>query len=128
MKQRGNQLDALLKNWSKYEKMLNDYSEGSGSAFEEAMKSANNWEGSLNKLSNTITEIVDNFVEADTVIGGLNLFNGLLQSINGVTKALGDLGTIGAIGGGILGAKSLGQRNRCRYNWLRGSRSHYCYG
>ena len=127
-KQRGNQLDALLKNWSKYEKMLNDYSEGSGSAFEEAMKSANNWEGSLNKLSNTITEIVDNFVEADTVIGGLNLFNGLLQSINGVTKALGDLGTIGAIGGGILGAKSLGQRNRCRYNWLRGSRSHYCYG
>ena len=108
--------------------MLNDYSEGSGSAFEEAMKSANNWEGSLNKLSNTITEIVDNFVEADTVIGGLNLFNGLLQGINGVTKALGDLGTIGAIGGGILGAKSLGQRNRCRYNWLRGSRSHYCYG
>jgi len=127
-KQRGNQLDALLKNWSKYEKMLNVYSEGSGSAFEEAMKSANNWEGSLNKLSNTITEIVDNFVEADTVIGGLNLFNGLLQGINGVTKALGDLGTIGAIGGGILGAKSLGQRNRCRYNWLRGSRSHYCYG
>lgn len=127
-KQRGNQLDALLKNWAKYEKMLNDYSEGSGSAFKESMKSANNWEGSLNKLSNTITEIVNNFVEADTVIGGLNLFNGLLQGINGVTNALGSLGTISAIGGGILGSKGLGQRNCCRYNRLRGSRSHYCYG
>ena len=95
---------------------------------EEAMKSANNWEGSLIRVSNTITEITSNFVKSDEVIGGLNGFNTLLQGINAVTKALGGLGTVGAIGGGILGSKGLGQRNCCRYNRLRGSRSHYCYG
>ena len=56
-KYRGNQLNALLENWSLYEKMLNDYAEGSGSAMEEAMKSANNWEGSMNRLGNTFTSI-----------------------------------------------------------------------
>lgn len=125
---RGNQLNALLENWDKYEKMLSEYSNGSGSAMDEAMKSANNWEGSLNRLSNTITDITGNFVKSDKVIGGLNGLNTLLQGINAVTKALGGLGTISAVGGGILGAKSLGQRNRCGYSWLRGSRSHYCYG
>lgn len=122
MKYRGNQLNALLENWDKYEKMLSEYSQGGGSAMEEAMKSANNWEGSLIRVSNTITEITSNFVKSDEVIGGLNGFNTLLQGINAVTKALGGLGTVSAIGGGILGSKGLGQRNCCRYNRLRGSR------
>lgn len=107
-KERGNQLNAILENWDKYEKMLSDYSEGSGSAMEEAMKSANNWDGSLNRLSNTITEITENFVKSDSVIGGLNGLNNFLQGINTITKTLGGLGTVGAIGGGILGTKGLG--------------------
>ena len=128
-KERGNQLNALLENWDKYEKMLNDYSQGSGSAMEEAMKSANNWQGSLNKLSNTITELVNNFVKADTVIGGLNGFNTLLQGINAVTKALGGLGTIVTVGGGIFGAKtSLDYRKHNTTQILHGSGKSYCYG
>ena len=46
-KYQANKLSALLSGWSDYEKMLVDYSEGTGSAAKEAEKSANNWEGSL---------------------------------------------------------------------------------
>lgn len=48
--------------------MLKDYSEGTGSAAIEAEKSANNWSGSLNKLSNSWTEFIGNFVKSDQVI------------------------------------------------------------
>lgn len=43
-KYQANKLSALLSGWSDYEKMLVDYSEGTGSAAKEAEKSANNWE------------------------------------------------------------------------------------
>lgn len=43
-KYRGNHLNALLEHWNMYEEMLEDYANGSGSAMNEAMKSANNWE------------------------------------------------------------------------------------
>ena len=107
-KYRGNQLNALLENWSLYEKMLKDYAEGSGSALEEAMKSANNWEGSMNRLSNTFTKVVNNIVKSDAVIAGTNGLNSLLSVIDKVTSKLGSLGTIGTISGGIAGAKGQG--------------------
>lgn len=108
MKYRGNQLNALLENWSLYEKMLKDYAEGSGSAMEEAMKSANNWEGSINRLDNTFTKIMNNIVNSDAVITITNSFNSLLTVIDKVTSKLGSLGTIGSIGGAYLGAKNWG--------------------
>lgn len=110
-KYRGNQLNALLENWSLYEKMLNDYAEGSGSAMEEAMKSANNWEGSMNRLGNTFTKVVNNIVKSDAVIAGANLFNGLLSGIDKVTSKLGSLGTIGLGAGLFAGVKNIG---KCR--------------
>ena len=100
-KYRGNQLNALLENWSLYEKMLNDYAEGSGSAMEEAMKSANNWEGSMNRLGNTFTKIMNNIVKSDAVITVTNSFNGFLSVIDKVTSKLGSLGTIG-LGAGLF--------------------------
>lgn len=107
-KYRGNQLNALLENWSLYEKMLKDYAEGSGSAMEEAMKSANNWEGSMNRLGNTFTKVVNNIIKSDAVIAGVNLFNGLLSGIDKVTSKLGSLGTIGLGAGLFAGAKNVG--------------------
>ncbi len=107
-KYRGNQLNALLENWTLYEKMLKDYASGSGSAIEEAMKSANNWEGSMNRLGNTFTKVVGNIVKSDAVITIADFFNTLLSGVDKLTSALGSLGTIGAISGGIAGAKNLG--------------------
>lgn len=110
-KYRGNQLNALLENWSLYEKMLKDYAEGSGSAMEEAMKSANNWEGSMNRLDNTFTKVVNNIIKSDVVIAGANLFNGLLSGIDKVTSKFKSLGTIGLGAGLFAGVKNTG---KCR--------------
>ncbi len=107
-KYRGNQLNALLENWDLYEKMLQDYASGSGSAMEEAMKSANDWEGSINRLGNTFTKVVSNIVKSDEVITIADFFNTLLSGVDKLTSALGSLGTIGAISGAIAGAKNLG--------------------
>lgn len=116
-KYRGNQLNALLENWSLYEKMLKDYAEGSGSAMEEAMKSANNWEGSMNRLGNTFTKVVNNIVKSDAVIAGANGLNGLLSVIDKVTSKLGSLGTIG-IGGSLILGRDKSEQRFCPL-WVR---------
>lgn len=94
-KHRGNQLNALLENWQTYEKMLVDYSNGSGSAMNEAMKSANNMEGSLNRLHNTWVKTVQNIADSDAVITIINGTNSLLDVLNKLTSKLGSIGTIG---------------------------------
>ena len=91
-----------------FDKMLKDYSEGEGSAFIEAQKSATNLEGSLNSLKNSWTELVNTFISADGLTDAVNMLNNFLQGVTDVTSALGSLGTIGVIGGGILGAKNAG--------------------
>lgn len=107
-KYRGNQLNALLENWDLYEKMLKDYASGSGSAMEEAMKSANNWEGSMNRLGNTFTKVVGNIVKSDAVITVANSFNSLLSIVDKLTSSLDSLGTI-SLGAGIFaGIKNVG--------------------
>lgn len=93
-KYHANKLAALLTGWDDYKKMLTDYSEGVGSAEEEAEKSANNWQGNLNKLSNSFTELVGTVVnsgEMTTIIKGLNTFT---NAITGVTSSTGALGTL----------------------------------
>ena len=100
-KYRGNQLNALLENWSTYEKMLAEYSEGAGSAMEEAMKSANNWEGSLNKLKNSWADTIGNIAKSDAVITIINGLDGIVTGINKLTSALGSIGTIG-LGAGLF--------------------------
>lgn len=95
-KYRANVLSSILSNWDKYEKMLGDYENSAGSAFEEAMKSANNWEGSLNRLSNTWTDIVGNIANSDGIIVGINALNSLFEVVNKLTSVLGTVGTAGA--------------------------------
>ena len=92
-----------------FDKMLVDYSQGSGSAMEEASKSANNLQGRLNALSNSWTEFVNSIVQSDTLKTGVNILNELVQGVTKLTSALTPLGTIGVIGGGILGANNLGK-------------------
>lgn len=109
-KDRGNQLNALLENWDLYEKMLNDYAAGSGSAMEEAMKSANNWEGSMNRLGNTFTKVMNNVVNSDAVITVINSFNSFLSVIDKITSKLKSLGTIGLGAGLFAGFKNVGKQ------------------
>ena len=100
-KLRSTQLDALLTHWSDYESMLQQYEDGMGSMSREAEKTANSWEGTWNKVSNTFTDTVDNIANSKAVIGLGNMLNGLLVGVNKLTGALGSLGTIG-LGAGLF--------------------------
>ena len=109
-KRHANVLASILSDMSGYQKMLDLYNSTSanGSAFKEAEKSSNNLTGSLNRLSNTWTDTVENIVNSDTLKGAVNLLNSLLTGVNKLTDALGGLGTIGLLGGVGLGIKNVG--------------------
>ncbi len=109
----GNHVDflgSLLSNWERYDKMLGDFGNSSGSMMSDAEKSANNLDGALNSLAATWTDTVDNVINSDELTAVVQTLNTLLGGINGVTDALGGAATIGALSGGILGAKNLGKR------------------
>ena len=80
-----NILGSTLDGWSQYSKMLNDYAEGSGSAMDEANKSASNWTGNLNKLSNSWTKLVSNFANSDAITNALSLTNKLVDAVANLT-------------------------------------------
>ena len=110
-KRHANVLASILSDMSGYQKMLDLYNSTSanGSAFKEAEKSANNLSGSLNRLSNTWTDTVENIVNSDTLKGAVNLLNSLLTGVNKLTDALGSLGTIGLGAGIFAGIKNIGR-------------------
>lgn len=101
-KHHANVLSAVLSGYDDYEKMLKDYSEGMGSAEKEAEKSANNWQGSLNKLSNSWTKFIGNFANADIITGALQGINGLLNGVNSLIDTVGVLPTV--LGGAGIAA------------------------
>lgn len=94
-KLRATQLDALLRGWEDYEKMLGQFDAGMGSMEEEAEKTANSWEGSMNRLSNAWTDTIGNIANSSAVTGLVNGLNGVLTIVNGITSALGTFGTVG---------------------------------
>ena len=71
--------------------MIKDYSEGEGSAAEEAAKTAASWEGRMNALSNTFRQTVGLFVDSDMVEGILSISNGFLEATNSVIQFTGAL-------------------------------------
>lgn len=97
-KLRATQLDALLRGWSDYEAMLQQYEDGMGSMAREAEKTAQSWQGSLNRLSNTWADTVQNIANSDMIIGAINSLNGMFDAINKTTDAIGSVGSIGLMG------------------------------
>lgn len=76
--------------------MLSEFNseEAIGSALEEANKSANNLQGRLNALSNSFTELVNNFADSSALKGFVNLTNGTITAVNTLIKKFGLLQTI----------------------------------
>ena len=108
-KLRATQFDALLRQWDTYEKMLKEYSAGTGSMAEEAEKTANSWQGALNELSNTFVSIVNNVEDSDIMIGFIHGANELLEILNKITGVLGSWGTLAAGIGIFSGIKNVGR-------------------
>ena len=105
-KYRGGQLLSLLRNWDTYSKMLSEFNsnEAVGSAFDEAMKSAESWEGKLNELSNTWTDFVNGLVTSDTAKGVIDFLTTIIKnidklrdSIGTIPTLLGSIATVGAL-------------------------------
>ena len=113
-KLRGNQMISLLRNWDTYKKMLSEFNseEAIGSALEEANKSANNLQGRLNALSNSFTELVNNFADSNTLKSFVNLLNGILTTVNGLIKNFGTLQTIIPMVFAGLSLKNVGEQNK----------------
>lgn len=89
--------------------MLDLYNSSSAddSALREAEKSANNLSGSLNKLSNTWTDTVENLADAESLTNAVNILNGILNIVNVITDKIGLLGTLGAGAGAFAFFKNL---------------------
>lgn len=86
-KYHANKLSALLQNMDMYDKMLVDYSEGEGSALEEANKSASNLTGTINKLHNSWTEFVNGVLNSDGLKDGANALNGIVKIMTSMTSS-----------------------------------------
>lgn len=102
-------LHAILENYSLYEEMLQNYSQGAGSLDMAARKTADSWEGSLNRLSDTWTETIGNIADSDAIVTIINLLNSLLSAGNSLTGWLGSAGTIGLGAGLLAGIKNVGR-------------------
>lgn len=118
-KLRATQLDALLRQWSTYEKMLGEYEAGIGSMAVEAEKTANSWQGSLNRLSNTFADTIGNIAESDTIITLINTLNDFLQIINKTTDALGGFGSVLPVLAGIAGFHGYGLNHSLQPLFIR---------
>ena len=98
-KYHANALSALLSRWDMYEKMLGEYSKGTGSAFEEAEKTANSWEGRLNSLQNSFDSFVNSLTNKEAVMGSITFFDRMLQGADSLMGAIGEItvmvGTLG---------------------------------
>ena len=95
-KYRGGQLLSLLRNWDTYSKMLSEFNsnEAVGSAFDEAMKSAESWEGKLNELSNTWTDFVNGLVTSDTAKGVIDFLTTIIKNIDKLRDSIGTIPTL----------------------------------
>lgn len=93
-KLRANALNALLEGWDTYEKMLGEYESGGGSMAREAEKTAQSWEGSLNRMNNSWTSFISNFAQSDTMTNSINFLNNIIQGVDQMTQSFGTLNTV----------------------------------
>lgn len=93
-KYHANALSALLSRWDMYEKMLGEFSQGTGSALEEAEKTADSWEGRLNSLQNSFDSFVNMFTNKEAVKSGITFFDRLIQGAEGVVNTFGTIPTV----------------------------------
>ncbi len=90
-KYHANSLSALLSRWDLYEKMLSEFSQGAGSALEEAEKTANSWEGRLHSLQNSWDSFINTLTNKEAVMGSISFFDRLIQGAEELTDAIGEI-------------------------------------
>ena len=106
-------LDALLRRWDTYESMLYQYTTGAGAMADKVSMTADSWEGTLNRLSNTWFSVINNIVDSDSLIFLVNNLNNVISAIDRLTGKVksmtGDLGNVGALIGLLASMKNVGK-------------------
>ena len=103
-KYHANALSSLLSRWDMYEKMLSEFSQGAGSALEEANKTADSWEGRLAQLSNSWDAFVASVTSKDAIKGGISFLDNMIQSFTKLTDIIGTVPMLLATVNGSLSA------------------------
>lgn len=86
-KYRSNILSSILTNFDMYDKMMQDYASGSGSMVNEAMKTAESWQGRLNSLSNQWTEFVSGFMDTEYIKGSISGLENMIVAMDKLNDA-----------------------------------------
>lgn len=86
-KYRANILASILTNFDLYDKMMQDYASGSGSMVNEAMKTAESWQGRLNSLSNQWTEFVSGFMDTEYIKGSISGLESMIVAMDKLNDA-----------------------------------------
>ncbi|MBQ4523789.1 MAG: phage tail tape measure protein [Lachnospiraceae bacterium] len=90
-KYHSNALSSLLSRWDLYEKMLDEYSQGTNSALAEAKKTADSWEGRLNSLQNSWDSFVNSLTNKNVIKGGISFFDSTIQSAEKLIDVIGEI-------------------------------------
>lgn len=110
-KRQGNIVSALMNNFEMARESTQIAVDSTGSALREQENYEKGIQYSLDRLSASWQEFSNHFLDSSFIKGIVDFGNTTINVIDKVTSALGSLGTIGVIGGGILGAKNAG---KCR--------------
>ena len=93
--------------------MLYQYTTGAGAMADKVSMTADSWEGSLNRLSNTWFSVINNIVDSDSLIFLVNNLNNVISAIDRLTGKVksmtGDLGNVGALIGLLASMKNVGK-------------------
>lgn len=90
-KYHANALSSLLSRWDLYEKMLVDYSKGTGSALEEAKKTADSWEGRINSMQNSWDSFINSLTNKNVIKSGISFFDNSIQAAETLVDVLGEI-------------------------------------
>lgn len=89
-----NSLSSLLSRWDMYEKMLEEFSQGTGSALEEAEKTANSWEGHLAALQNSWDSFINTLTNKEAIMNGITFFDRMIQGAESFVDTFGAIPTV----------------------------------
>lgn len=111
-----NHMENFLVLMSQYDKALK-YTETSLNSTGSAMEKFSAYEKSVEAHTQSFTNAVQGLADTAVDSGLINFFIDLgttgIKALDGLMEALTPLGTIGLIGGGILGGKNLGKTYEC---------------
>lgn len=104
-----NLLSAVLSNFSDSMQLAEEATNANGNALENNQKWVDSFGGHLQSLENTAKSAWINILDSETIKGGVDLLNILLERLTKFIDTVGVLPTLAGIGGVIAGFKNVGR-------------------